>query len=394
MTTIFFFVVILGFFIFVHEAGHFLAARFFKVKAEEFGFGFPPRIFGLVFNHKNKRWELVRGNKELKRRHTIYSLNWIPLGGFVKIKGEDGDDKPAAAGSDSFTKKAIWQRIIILFSGVAMNFLAAAFILSLGFFLGLPQAVGDNQDNLKQAKIQIVDIAPNSPAKAMDLKPGDQITAIVLPDNSRVLVEGTEQVTQIIKAYQEQEIILEIKRGDDVYRFKGKPRKDYPKDQGSLGIVLTKTAIVSYPLAISVKMGFAAMFDMTRAILSALGQIVKDLVVQGRTQADVAGPIGIIMLTNQAAEMGLAYLIQFAAILSINLAIINILPFPALDGGRILFLIIEKIKKNPISREFEKRVHLTGFYILIALMLFVTVRDVFKFQDKFQVLWEKITQII
>jgi regulator of sigma E protease len=140
-------------------------------------------------------------------------------------------------------------------------------------------------------------------------------------------------------------------------------------------------------------MGFVATYDMTRAILNALGGMLRDLIFYGKVKGDVSGPVGIVVLTNQMAEMGFIYLLQFAAILSINLAIINILPIPALDGGRILFLIIEKIKGSPVSSEIEQRIHLGGFYLLIALMIFITVRDVFKFQDKFEILWEKIVGI-
>ena len=150
--TVLAFLIILGFLIFAHEMGHFLTARFLGVKAEEFGFGFPPRIFGLVFNNKKKRWELIRGNKEVRRKNTIYSFNWIPMGGFVKIKGENENKNTQKADPDSFAAKEVWQKILILAAGVAMNFLAAALILSIGFFKGLPEIVSDATTSLKNIK--------------------------------------------------------------------------------------------------------------------------------------------------------------------------------------------------------------------------------------------------
>ncbi|MEA3273247.1 MAG: RIP metalloprotease RseP [Patescibacteria group bacterium] len=386
------FALILGLLIFVHEMGHFLVARMMGVKAEEFGFGFPPRIFGVVYNKKYRKWEFVKGNKPLKRKNTIYSLNWIPLGGFVKIFGENGLEKDAKKDSSNFANKPIWQRTSILAAGVAMNFLAAALILSVGFKIGLPEAVEDDSQVSGSSRIHIVAVAPDSPAYEMQLKPGDEITQLTAGTET-VAPQKVAEVVSFLGDLEGEEMLMEVKRGDNVYRLKGTPRENAPLGEGALGITLTRTEIVAYPLLTSLKMGFVATYDMTKAMLSALGGMIRDLISDGKVKGDVAGPVGIVVLTNQMAEMGFIYLLQFAAILSINLAIINILPIPALDGGRILFLIVEKIKGSPVSQAVEQRIHLGGFYLLIALMIFITVRDVFKFQDKFQILWEKIVGI-
>jgi len=386
------FAVILGLLIFVHEMGHFLVARMMGVKAEEFGFGFPPRILGVVYNAKHKKWELVKGNRYIKRKNTIYSLNWIPLGGFVKIFGEDGAKKETKKNPRNFANKPVWQRMSILVAGVAMNFLVAALILSVGFKIGLPKAVEEGSQVSGTSRIHVVEVAPDSPAQEMQLKPGDEITQLTSGVES-VAPQKVDEVVGFLGSLKGQEILMEIKRGDNVYRLRGTPRENVPLGEGALGITLTRTEIVSYPLLTSLKMGFVATYDMTRAILNALGGMLRDLIFYGKVKGDVSGPVGIVVLTNQMAEMGFIYLLQFAAILSINLAIINILPIPALDGGRILFLIIEKIKGSPVSSEIEQRIHLGGFYLLIALMIFITVRDVFKFQDKFEILWEKIVGI-
>jgi regulator of sigma E protease len=386
------FALILGFLIFVHEMGHFLVARMMGVKAEEFGFGFPPRIIGVVYNEKHKKWEIVRGSKNLKRKNTIYSINWIPLGGFVKILGEDGLKKGKEKDPQNFVNKAIWKKIFILAAGVMMNFLAAALILSVVFKMGSPEAVEENFPVSENSRVHIVAVAPGSPAESMGIEIGDEVVKIISGNDVKI-IQKTEDVVSFLKDRGGEEIIMKIKRGDDVYRLRGIPRENAPPEEGALGIALTRTEIVSYPLLDSIKMGFLATWEMTKAIVQALGGMLHDLISSGKVKGDVSGPVGIVVFANQAAEMGFVYLLQFAAILSINLAIINILPIPALDGGRILFLLIEKLKGSPLPPNFEQKVHFTGFYLLILLMIFVTVRDVFKFQDKFKVLWEKLTGI-
>lgn len=400
--TVITFIIILGFLVFVHELGHFVVARFFGVKAEEFGFGFPPRIIGVVYNERLKKWEFIRGNQEVgKRKNTIYSLNWIPLGGFVKILGEDGGKdtgaksgvKRAPRDSRNFSAKPIWQRIAILAAGVIMNVIGAIFILSIGFYTGLPQVVSEGESNLKDPRVQIVNTSPDSPAAAMKLAPGDEIVAIA-SRNEMEKISEVSQVVNFLEKHGGDNIVMEIKRGDDIIYASGTARKDPPEGQGALGIVLTKTAIVSYPLLDSIKMATGFSWDITALIVTSLFGALKDVATTGKTSAEVSGPVGIFVLADQAAEMGISYLLQFAAVLSINLAIINILPIPALDGGRIIFLLIEKIKKSPVSADLERKVHMAGFYALIMLMLLVTAKDVWKFRGVFNTVFERIQSLI
>lgn len=399
--TIVIFLLILGVLIFVHELGHFLAARIFGVKTEEFGFGFPPRMAGIYFDEKKKKWKIVKGSKKIKSKNTIYSINWIPLGGFVKILGEDGENKEKAQKinkkemkkSDDFSLKPIWQRIIILVCGVAMNFYFAGIILSLGFLIGTPEPVVKDNQNYRNPIIQILEVVPDSPAEKMGIKPGDEIVKIS-SDLKTVEIIETDQVYNFINQNKGEEIMVEVNRGNDVYRLKGTPRVDYEEGEGSLGIGFEKIAIVSYPLQEAVINGFSSTFAITGKMFSLFVTMFTDL-FQGDTQKieSVSGPIGIVVYTNQFTEMGLAYVLRFAALLSINLAIINILPIPALDGGRILFLIIEKIKGKPVSSKIEGGLHALGMYLLLFLMLFITIRDISKFKNNFLVIWEKILNL-
>ncbi|MEW6407205.1 MAG: RIP metalloprotease RseP [Patescibacteria group bacterium] len=362
--TIIVFLIILGLLIFVHEFGHFISAKKAGIKVEEFGFGFPPRLFGI------------------KRGETIYSINWIPLGGFVKIYGEDGKGKED---KKSFASRHIWQRAIILTAGVAMNFVLAALLLSIGFKLGLPQVLEGDEKNIKEVKIQLTQIVKNSPADRAGLKVGDEIIAL----NGKQ-IENIEEFQKLTKKKAGKEIILQIKRLDERNEIKITPRRHPPENEGALGVALAKTAIISYPWYEALWRGITMTFSITILIIVTFYEIIKNLILGQPLAAELAGPVGIAVLTHQATKMGFVYVLQFTALLSINLAIINILPFPALDGGRLLFLAIEKIRKKPVDQKIENLIHTIGFALLILLMVFVTFRDVTKFKDLFINLWNKI----
>lgn len=364
LLTIIVFLLILGLLIFVHEFGHFIFAKKVGIKVEEFGFGFPPRLFGI------------------KRGETIYSINWIPLGGFVKIYGEDGKGKED---KKSFASRRIGQRAIILTAGVVMNFVLAALLLSIGFKLGLPQVLEGNEKNIKEAKIQLIQIAKNSPADRAGLKVGDEIIAF----NGKQ-IENIEEFQRLTKKMAGKEIVLQIKHLNEKREVKITPRRYPPENEGALGVALAKTAIVSYPWYAALWRGITMTFSVTILIVVTFYEIIKNLILDQPIAAELAGPVGIAVLTHQATKMGFVYVLQFTALLSINLAIINILPFPALDGGRLLFLAIEKIRKKPTDQKLENLIHAIGFALLILLMVIVTFRDVTKFKDVFINLWYKI----
>ena len=375
MITALIFILILGVLIFVHELGHFLVAIRNGIKADEFGFGFPPRIVGAVKNDKTGKYEIVWGEKEVKSKNTIFSLNWIPLGGFVKIKGEDG----GTLDKDSFATKSAWARIKVLAAGVTMNFILAWFLLSIVFMLGVPEAIEDDA-RVKDAKVQISQVIDESPAKEMGLAVGDQVVKACDGKSFCRTIGKVEELQNFINEHKGQEIVLTIKRGDEISELKGVPRKEYPDDQGSLGVSLARTALVKYPWYEAIGKGLTAVFDMIILILVTLGALIGQLFAGGKPAMDVAGPIGIAIMTKQVSALGLTYLLQFTAVLSINLGIINILPFPALDGGRILFILIEKIKGSPVNQKFEQMANSIGFALLLLLMVVVTFRDFIQFE--------------
>jgi len=368
MLTVIIFIVILGLLIFVHELGHFLMARKSGIKVDEFGFGFPPRMAGIVKSDASGRYTVVLGNRDITSKNTVYSFNWLPLGGFVRIKGEDGTNDDL----DSFTKKSAWRRVWVLGAGVFANFIFAWLLISIVLILGLPQPISPGQRaKYPDAKIQILEVKKGTPAQAMGLALGDEILEI----NERKIA-SLKQVSDIITTNKGKEIKVRVNRLGKEMTITGTPRTEYPVEQGSLGISFGETAVISYPWYEAVYRGALATFNITLAILQALGMIIAGIFGAGTgAPVDIAGPVGIVYLTKQMSNLGIAYLFQFAALLSVNLAIINILPIPALDGGRILFILIEKIKGSPVSRRIEGMIHQIGFILLLLLMVIVTVRD-------------------
>ncbi|MDD4290443.1 MAG: RIP metalloprotease RseP, partial [Patescibacteria group bacterium] len=320
----------------------------------EFGFGFPPRIFGI------------------KKKGIMYSVNWIPIGGFVKIKGESGDNND----SDSFIAQPAWKRAIVLFAGVFMNFISACIILSIGFAIGLPSALEDlpNDAKIRDRKIQIIEVYPNSPAYNAGIKLGDYLVSF--DDNK--FINSNDAIDYVYKN-QEKNIKVETSDSKENKLVEIKPESlEGITDKKVLGISMVDTGVVSYPWYKAPLYGFKAGFNLTVAIGDAFFNLLKGL-FSGEGAKDVSGPIGVAVFTGRAVSMGFSYILQFMALLSINLAIINIFPFPALDGGRLLFLLIEKIRRKPNNQKVEAIFHNVGFGLLMLLMILVTYKDILKY---------------
>lgn len=378
------FLLILSILVFVHELGHFVAARRFGVKAEEFGFGFPPRAIG-IYRDTGGKWKKVAGNREVKdASDTIYSLNWLPLGGFVKIKGENGEDEGA---KDSFSSRPIWQRTIILSAGVTMNVLLTMLLISVGLMVGMPQSLEgiDGKAQVTDKKIQIVQIMPDSPASQSGLKVGDVIMNI-----NRTEFTTYEELQKYVNDNIGNKLKYLVKRGQDYKAFELVPTLRPETNKGGVGIAVSETGLVKYPWYLAIWEGIKTTIFLVWAIVIAFYELIKNLIIGQGVSADLSGPVGIAAMSGQVARMGFVYVMQFAALLSVNLAVINFLPFPALDGGRVLFLIIEKIKRKPVKREIEGLIHNIGFALLMLLVLLVTFRDVFKFAGKFKGIWERM----
>ena len=371
MLTLIVFLFILGLLVFVHEMGHFIVARRNGIKAEEFGFGFPPRAIGCYFDERTKKWQIINGNKHVESKNTIYSLNWFPLGGFVRIKGEDGEGKNQ---KDSFAAKSAWIRIKVLAAGVIMNFILAWVLFSLLLTLGINQEVDQNDASVQNAKIQIAAVVPRSPAYDMGIREGDTVVKCVGADaRCDQAFANIAALQSFVADNKGKEITFRIQRGSSVLDLTGAPRLEAPVGEGLLGIGLAQTVFVKYSLWDSIKQGPLVMWN----VLMMMGVVVKGLFA-GDT-SNIGGPLAIAHYTKQATALGFASLVQLAALLSVNLGIVNILPIPALDGGRILFILIEKMKGSPVSQKAENAMHTTGFLVLMTLMAYLVVHDVVRY---------------
>ena len=329
------------------------------MKVEEFGFGFPPRLFGI------------------KKGETIYSINLIPFGGFVKILGEDGDSRDDPK---SFGSKPLSARLTVIVAGVVMNMLFAVFLLILGNFFGLRIGLFNEEMvvSARDKKVQIIQVAANSPAEKAGLDVLDEIIGFEVSGGGVYRVYTTEDVQKFTAEHSGQTLKMVIKDGSQE-TIEVQTRLDPPPGEGSIGIVMALTGVVSYPWYESIWRGANDAWILTYNTVYGYVFLFKTLVTDGKLIAEVSGPVGIASVTGQAARVGFSYLMQFVALISVNLAVLNILPFPALDGGRVALILIEKIKKSPINKKVEAAINGIGFALLVTLMIYVTIKDITKF---------------
>ncbi len=389
MFTLLIFLAILAVLVISHEFGHFIAARRSGMKVYEFGFGFPPRLLGIQFikdiNGKNKLRFI--GRKKIEEEEslggsTIYSLNLIPLGGFVRIKGEEGQE----TGPDSFVGKPAWQKAITLAAGVTMNIILAWVLLTIGFGIGIPQPMEDAMPGMtvKDRHVQIVQVMPGKPADKVGLKPGDIFLQVGELDNPEL-----KAMQDYVDAHKNETINIKIKRGEEIFTKEITTFIYEDTGKGGLGVAIVDAGLVSYPWHKAIWYGFLATGAYLKEILFAFYLLFKGLFSGAAVGEALSGPVGIAVLTGQVAKMGFAYLLNFTAVLSLNLAIINILPIPALDGGRLLFLAISKIIRRPLSQKYEQLAHTLGFVALMILVVLVTIKDMGNFKWFFVDLWHK-----
>jgi regulator of sigma E protease len=360
MSTILFFV-ILAVLVLIHEFGHFFAAKRFGVRVDEFGLGFPPRIWGK------------------KIGETVYSINAIPFGGFVKIFGENPDED-SINGSDrgrSFVHIAKWKQAIVLASGVMMNILFAWMLFSVSYLSGMTTIVSDvNQKYVEDSHVVILEARSGSPATLAGVLPGDQIRSLSFA-GATTTAPSVEDVQNVVKNSKGASVAFGLERNGQPVYLSITPEK---VDGGALvvGISMDQAGRVSLPIHLAFWEGAKLTKDMFVGIALNLYSLVHDAVLGKADLSQVSGPVGIARLVGDASQLGIVYLLSFTAFISLNLAALNLVPFPALDGGRILFVAIEAVKRSPIKPVIANTVNTVGFGILLLLMLFVTYRDILK----------------
>lgn len=373
--TIIIFIIILAVLILVHELGHFLLAKRFGVRVDEFGLGFPPQLVGKKFGE------------------TIYSLNWIPFGGFVKIFGENPNEE-SLRGPDrarSLVRKPHWVQALVLVAGVSFNLIFAWFLISVGFVSGLPSSVeglGANTRFSTPSHLVLTQILPASPAAEAGLKVGDEL--VYLRSAAGAGTPSADQLTpdlvkEFVRTRAGEELIVGYRRGQlfgerlpPVRSLKLKPAEGVVLGQAAIGIGMDRIAILKLPVHRALIEGAKLTAQLTYYTAVGLIGFVADAFRSRSGLANVTGPVGLASLVGDAASLGWIYLLNFTAFISINLAVINLVPFPALDGGRLLFLLIEKIKGSMIKPAIANAFNLVGFGLLLLLMAVVTYGDILK----------------
>ena len=361
MSILIFFIILLVLII-VHEFGHFFSAKRFGVRVDEFGFGFPPKLF------------------KIKKGETEYSFNALPFGGFVKIFGESPDEE-SLTGPDagrSLLNKPKWKQAVVLFAGVFANFLLAWFLFSVSFMSGLPMSAGSGikSESLQDLHLSVVEVLKNSPAETAGLKAGDRVISV--KSASEALTEiSPETLKSFVNSHPNDEIEIGYVREKSQIQFiKTKPT--LIEGTPMLGIAMDMVGIAKLPIFKAFREGMRLTLFATAGIAKGLYTLISEAIMGKGSFASVTGPVGLVSIVGTAYKFGFAYLLSFTALISINLAVLNLLPFPALDGGRLFFLLIEKVKGSRINPKFANAANMIGFALLIILMLAVTYHDIVK----------------
>jgi regulator of sigma E protease len=357
------FIIILAVLILAHEFGHFIVAKKNGIRVDEFGIGFPPKLYGKKFGE------------------TEYTLNALPLGGFVKIFGENPDEEntngPDSARSFVHKPKAI--QAAVLAAGVFFNLLLAWFLISAGFMIGLPtseESVLPGQ-TIEDSVLVVTEVLKDAPAEKAGILSGDKISSLSSGESS--LTEVTPEAFQAFVAiHPSDEIQIHLLRGGEEKTIAVTPASGVLEGKPAVGIAMDMIGVVRLPVHLALIEGGKLTLKYTAETFKGLYTLLYDAILGKADMTAVSGPVGIVSMVGNASDMGFVYLLGLTALISINLAVINILPIPALDGGRLFFLLIEVIKRSPIKPKTANMAHAVGFVALILLIIVITVHDVMK----------------
>lgn len=365
--TIIVFILILSVLVLIHELGHFIAARKSGIVVEEFGIGYPPLAIKLF------TW-----------KGTVFSLNWIPFGGFVRMAGEEGPiEGTSKASSGQFYKAKTWQKLLVVLAGPGVNFFFGVVVFAIVFTkLGIPTEISD---------ARIAATAPNSPAAQAGLPVDTSIKRLLLDDGTIVETPTAQTVIDTVAQNQGETVRVvttgpcvaatceEIEQVFSVYLRKA---DEIPAGQGSMGVAFTSVTYTFYPWwqmpFKSVAFGFQQAFLLSSQIVTALGSMLSDLITKRLVPDTVAGPVGIVhqAQTSGLFSQGLLTVLSFSGMLSVNLAVMNVLPIPPLDGGRALLIVVEKVIGRKRTEKLEFYLNNGGYILLMALIIAITIRDV------------------
>lgn len=360
------FLAVLFVLVLVHEWGHYITAKLTGMKVDEFGIGFPPTL-----------WSKQVGE-------TKYALNALPIGGYVKILGEDGEEKLSALSeydkTRTFGARPKWAQALVLLAGVTMNMLLAwvlLIVISI-FMIGSERPIAE-ADYTAQARLFVVEVLTDSPAEG-SIPAGAYITSVATSDVESPEILTPSSFSEVVAeaedgslfvTYEHEGVTQSVVLIPEIKNVEGVERS-------LLGVSLTLVAPVNYGFFGAVKEGTLATIDLTKRVAVGIFTFFGDIFTGQADLSTVAGPVGIVGHVGNAAEQGLIQLLFFTALISINLAIINLLPIPALDGGRLVLVAVEAVARRPLSPVLAGRVNVIGFLFLIGVMVAVTISDVWK----------------
>lgn len=357
------FFIILSVLVVVHELGHFAVARFFGIRVDEFGLGYPPRA---------KKLFVWRG--------TVFTLNWLPFGGFVRIFGENpAEEHEVSEREGNFQYKNRGIQAAVLVAGVVCNALFAWMLIAAGFMGGLPSPVGAGLP-LENARTVITLVVPGSPADTAGLKAGDAILTLsrganITPSAASSTVLTPEEAAAYISR-ESVPVLFRIMRGGEPLSIIVAPKGGIIADRPAVGIAMETVGTAKLSFLNAIKEGGRVTWALLAGTARALGEFISQALTGRANLSAVTGPVGLAGMVGDAQALGWGYLITFTALISINLAVLNLMPFPALDGGRLVFVALEAVFRRRIPAAVFNAINTAGFAVLIFLMILVTFRDV------------------
>lgn len=366
MMNILIFIIVIVALIVVHEFGHFVAAKLSGMRVDEFGLGYPPRAATIA-----------------KIGETSYTLNWLPFGGFVKIFGEDAEirDSRFDGKGRAFTDKSHFAQALVLIAGIAMNIVFAYVLITGALIIGTPRALSQNEIAVANGtELMVSGVMPGTPAAGAGILTGDSIIR-ARDDIGQWSASDPKSFRNFVSDSGGSAITLDIRRNGKDLAVTATPATGVAKSDPSryaLGVEVATVGVVSLPIGVAITEGASLTWSAISLTAEGLWHFFYGIFTLSADLSQVAGPVGIAGAVGAASAHGFGDLFSIMAIISINLALINLIPVPALDGGRLLFVIIESIIRRPIKASVANSINTAGFALLILLMVVVTAHDIFK----------------
>lgn len=355
MTTI----LVLSLLVLLHELGHFLVAKLFGIRVEEFGIGIPPKALTIF-----------------KRGETEYTLNWLPIGGFVRLAGEDSDPSlweriNPLTRSGMFFAKPAWQRALVIVAGVVVNFVVGILLFSAIYtHLGIPKQTGE--------QVMVAEVSKGSPADLVEVVTGEVLLRV-----GEAEITNSDQFVELIRSNKGQAVTLYLakldgngSRSDTSRVVTVVPRENPPVGEGALGVSVVTVPIIHYEKKVWYQAPFYAAVEGMKETIGWSREFLRIFSHPVELAKNLSGPVAVVKVGQQAAEQGWVMMARFAGIISLNLAIFNLLPIPALDGGRLLMIGLEKIVGRRRVVKYERYLNGVGFVLLITLLIGVTIKDI------------------